>query len=131
MVSPSLLGVVPLGSVVGTVAAAASALAAILVLTAEVTSEVTLVAPPPPVAVEEAREAELSISSSGGPPSSSLPSGPKAPEESVAVTELRRPVASHANEVVEIPSDDEADTMVEPLVSPRELAVSPRELAVV
>ena len=30
---------------------------------------------------------------------------------------------SHANVVVEIPSNDEADTMAEPPVSPRELAV--------
>ncbi|XP_066354401.1 uncharacterized protein [Miscanthus floridulus] len=37
--------------------------------------------------------------------------------------ELGRPAASHANVVVEIPSDDEADTMAEPPVSPRELAV--------
>ena len=49
----------------------------------------------------------------------------------MAGTELGRPAASHANEVVEIPSDDEADTMEEPPVSPRELVVSPQELAVV
>ena len=47
----------------------------------------------------------------------------KAPEGSVAGTELGRPAASHANEVVEILSDDETDTVVDPLVSPRELVV--------
>ena len=49
----------------------------------------------------------------------------------MAEMELGRPTASHASEVVEIPSDDEANTMAEPLVSPWELAVPPRELAVV
>ena len=44
----------------------------------------------------------------------------------MAVTELGRPVASHANEVVEIPSDDEADLAVRPPVSPRELMVPSR-----
>ena len=46
-------------------------------------------------------------------------------------TELGHQAASHANVVVEIPSDDEANTVLEPPMSPRELAVSPRELAVV
>ena len=41
----------------------------------------------------------------------------------MAGTELGRPAASHASEVVELPSDDEVDTVVEPPVSPRELAV--------
>ena len=41
----------------------------------------------------------------------------------MVVTELGHPVASHVSEVVEISSDDEADTMVEPLVSPQELVV--------
>ena len=41
----------------------------------------------------------------------------------MAGTELGRSVASHANVVVEIPSDDEANTVVEPPVSPWELAV--------
>ena len=44
--------------------------------------------------------------------------------------ELGCPAASHANMVVEIPSDNEADTVAKPPVSPRELEVSPRELAV-
>ena len=38
-------------------------------------------------------------------------------------TELGHQAASHANVVVEIPSDDEADTVADPSVSPRELAV--------
>ena len=36
---------------------------------------------------------------------------------------MGHPVASHANVVVEIPSDDEADTVAEPVVSSRELVV--------
>ena len=44
-------------------------------------------------------------------------------EGSVAGMELGRPVVFHANEVVEIPSNDEADTMAELPVSPQELAV--------
>jgi len=41
----------------------------------------------------------------------------------VAETELGRQAVSHANVVVEIPSDDEADTVADPPVSLRELAV--------
>ena len=87
-------------------------------------------APPPPVVVEETREGELPISPGGVTHGLSLPSKPKAPEGSVARMELGRPAASRTNEVVEIPSDNEADTMAKPPVSPRELEVSPRELAV-
>ena len=61
----------------------------------------------------------------------SLPLELKAPEESVAVMELGRPVASHVNEVVEIPSDDEADLAARLPVSPQELIVLPRGAAVV
>ena len=120
---PSLLGVVPLGLAAGTVAAAASVLVAIPVLTAGVVSEVTLAAPPPPTAVEEERQTELPASPGGGLHGSPSWSEPKAPEESVARTESERPAAVHATEVVDIPSDDEADDMAEPPVSPRELAV--------
>ena len=49
----------------------------------------------------------------------------------MAVMELGLPVASHANEVVEISSDDEADVAAEPPVSPRERMVSPRGPTVV
>ena len=45
--------------------------------------------------------------------------------------ELGHLAVFHVDEVVDIPSDDEADTVVEPPVSPWELAVSPRELALV
>ena len=124
---PSLLGVLPPGGSTDKAAALALVLAAIPVLMAEV----TLAAPSPAVAVEETRESELPISPGGGTHGLSLPSEQKAPEESVAVTELGRLVASHANEVVEILSDDEASTVAELAVSPRELAVSPWELAVV
>ena len=43
--------------------------------------------------------------------------------------ELGRMAASRVNEVVEIPSDDEADIVAKPPVLPRELEVSLRELA--
>ena len=130
-VKPSLLGLVPPGAAADNVTAAATLLAAILVPMAGVASEVTLAAPPPPVAVEEMREGELPTSPSGGLHDLSLPLEPKALEGSVPGTELGRLAAFHANEVVEIPSDDEADIAVGMLVSPRELAVSPWELAVV
>ena len=120
---PSLLGAVPAGVAADKAVAAASVLAVIPVPMAGVASEVTLTAPPPLVAVEETREGEFPISLSGGPHGLSLPSEPKAPEGSMAGTEFRRPTASHANKVVEIPSNDEADTVAEPPVSPWELAV--------
>ena len=129
-VKPSLPGVVAPGMAADKAAVAALVLAAIPVLMAAVVSEVTLAAPPPPVVVEETREGELPTSPGGGLHDLSLSSEPKAPEGSVAGTELGRPVAFQANEVVEIPSDDEADTVAEPPVSPRELAVSPWELVV-
>ena len=98
-----------------------------------VASEVTLAALPPPATAEEERETKLPASSGGGLHGSPSWSEPKAPGESVARTESGRPAAEatvHVNEVVDIPSDDEADIVAEPLVSPRELAVSPWELAV-
>jgi len=98
---------------------------------ARVAAEVTLVAPPPPGAVEETREDEPPTSPGGGPHDPSLPSEPKAPEGSVARTEPGHAAVSHANEVVEILSDDEADAVAKPPVSLRELEVSPRELVVV
>ena len=121
--SPSLLGVVPPGSAAGTVAAAVSALVAIPVLTARVASEVTLVAPPPPATAEEERETKLPTSPGGGLHGSPSWLEPKAPGENVAGTESELLAAVHATEVVDIPSDDEADDMVEPPVSSRELAV--------
>ena len=120
---PSLPGVVPPGSVVGTAAAAALILAAIPVLTVEVASDVTLVAPPLPVAAEEERETELPASPGGGLHDSPAWSEPKALGESVARTESERSAAVLATEVVDIPSDDEADDMVEPSMSSRELAM--------
>ena len=119
----SLSGVVPPGATADNVIAAATLLVAIPVPMMEVASEVTLVAPPPPVVVEEMRGGELPTSSGGGLHDPSLSSEPKAPKGSMAETKLRCPATSHASEVVEIPSNDEADTMVEPPVLPRELAV--------
>ena len=130
-VNPSLPWVVSPGSVAGMVAVAALALEVIPVLTAEVASKVTLVAPPPPVVVEETRGGEILTSLDGGLHDPSLPSEPKAPEGSMAGTELGRPAASHESKVVEILSNNEVDTMAEPPVSPQELAVSLWELAVV
>ena len=103
-VSPSLSG-----AVAAIAMAAVSTLVVILMPTAGATLEVTLMVPPPPVAAEEERETELLASPGGGPPGSSLPPGPKAPEEGVAGTESGRPMAVHANEVVDILSDDEVD----------------------
>ena len=80
-------------------------------------------APPLSVAVEEMREGELPISSGGGTRGLSLLSEPKAPEGSAAGTELGCPVVSHANEVVEISSDDEADIAAGPPASSQELVV--------
>ena len=117
-VKPSLPGVVPPGSAVDMAAAVASVLAAIPVPTAGVGSVVTLADPHPPVAVEEAREAELPILPSGGPPGSSLLSGLKEPEESAAGTKSGCPVVVHTNEVVDILSDDKADIAAGPLMSP-------------
>ena len=127
---PLLPGVVPPGATAGDVTAAAALLAAIPVPTAGVVTEVTLAAPSLGV-VEETREDEVPVSTGGGLHDLPLPSGPKALEGSVAGTELGGPVASHANEVVEILSNDEVNTAAEPPVSPQELVVSPRELAVV
>ena len=120
---PSLTGVVPLGSATGMVVAVASALVVIPVLTVGVASEVTLMAPPPSVVAEEERETELPVSRGGGMHGSPAWSEPKALGESAAGTESERPAAVHATEVVNIPSNDEVDDMVEPLVSSRELAV--------
>ncbi|XP_066365354.1 uncharacterized protein [Miscanthus floridulus] len=117
---PSLLGVLPPRGAADKAVAAASVLAAIPVSTAKV----TLAAPSSAVAVEETRERELPISPGGGLHNLSLPSEPKALEGSMARTELGRPVAPHANVVVEILSDDEADTVAELVVSPRELVVA-------
>ena len=121
---PLLPGVVPPRAAAGDVTAVAALLATIPVPTAGVVIEVTLAAPPPGV-VEETREDEVPVSTSGGLHDLPLLLGPKALEGSVAGTELGRLVASHANEVVEIPFDDEVDTTAEPSVSPRELAVAP------
>ncbi|XP_066374858.1 uncharacterized protein [Miscanthus floridulus] len=113
----------PPGAAADNVTAAATLLAAIPVSMAGVASEVTLAAPPPSAAVEETREGELPTLPGGGLHDLSLSSELKASEGSVGGTELGRPAAFHANEVVEIPSDDEADTVAEPSVSSRELAV--------
>ena len=105
------------------VAAAVAVLAAILVLTAEVASEVTPVAPPPPATTEEERETELPASPGGGLHGSPSWSEPKVPGENVSGTESERPAVARATEVVEIPSDDGADDMVELPVSSREMVV--------
>ena len=120
---PSLLGVVLPGVAADNVIAAAMLLVVILVPMAEVASEVTLMAPRPPVVVEETRGGKLPTSSGGGLHDPSLPSEPKAPEGSMAGKELGCSAVSHASGVVEILSDDEADTMAKPPVLSWELAV--------
>ena len=121
--NPSLPGVVPPGSVAGTVAAISAALVAIPVLTAEVTSKVTLVSPPPPAVVEEVRETELPALSGGGLHGSPLWSEPKAPGGDVAGMESECPMVARATEVVDIPSDNKTDDMAELPVLSRELPV--------
>ena len=113
---PSVPGVVPLGAAADNLTATATLLAAILVPMAGVASEVTLAALPLPVVVEETREGELPISPGGGTHGLSLPSEPKAPEGSVVGMELGCLAAFHMNEVVDIPSDDEAEVVADPPV---------------
>jgi len=98
-------------------------LAVISMVTAEALLEVSLVAPPPLAVAEEERETELPASLAGGLHGSSSRSELKAPEGDTVGTELERPSVACATEVVEIPSDDEADDMVEQPVPSRELAV--------
>ena len=119
---PSLLGVVPPGSATDKAVAAASVLAAIPVPMETVVSEVTLAASPPPVVVEEARDTELPALPGGGSRGSPLTSEPKAQGEDVAGLGSGRPAVAQANEVVEIPSDDEADVTTERLVPLRQPA---------
>ena len=52
-----------------------------------------------------------------------MPPGLKEPKESAVRTESGRPVVVHTTEVVDIPSDDEADDLVELPVSSWELEV--------
>jgi len=92
-------------------------------VTAKVTSEVTLAAPPPPAAVEEEKETEPPASPGGGLHSSPSQSELKTPRRDATGTESERPLAAHAMDVVEIPSNDEADDAVELPVPSRELAV--------
>ena len=96
---------VPSGSAVEEAAAVALVLVAIPVPMA---LEVTLTA--------EASETELPALSGKGLRGSPLPSEPKAPREDVAGPRSRRPVVAQVDEVVEIPSDDEADVPAEPSV---------------
>ena len=119
----------PPGAAADKAAAPAVMLATIPVPMVGVVSEVTLVAPPPPVMVEETRESKLPISPSGGTHGLTLSSEPKAPEGRATGTKLGCLAAFHVDEVVEIPSDDEANVVAESSVSLWELAVSPRELA--
>ena len=109
--------------VAGTVAVAVSALAAIPVLTVEVTSEVTLADPPPPAAAKEEGETKLLALPGEGWHGSPSWSELKAPEGDVVGTESELLAAARATEVVDIPSDDEADDMVELPVSSWELVV--------
>ena len=78
--------------------------------------------------VEEERETELPTSLGGGLHGSPSWSELEAPGENAAGTESECPAAVHATEVVDIPSDDEVNDMVELPVSSRELAVVQSEV---
>ena len=108
--NPSLLGVVLPRLVASTVIAAA------MVLTAKASPEVSLVVLPPPATAEEEREAELPASPGEGPHGSPSRSELEVPEGDEAGTESERLPVACETEVVEIPSDDEADDEVEPPV---------------
>ncbi|XP_066323431.1 uncharacterized protein [Miscanthus floridulus] len=127
-VNPSLPRVVPPRSVAGTVVAAVVALAAIPVLMTEVASEVTLVAPPPLAKAEEERETEPPALPGGRLHGSPSRSELKALGGDTTRMESERPAMARATEVVEIPSDNKADDMVELPVSSRELAVVQSEV---
>ena len=86
----------------------ASVLAAIPVSMAVVASEVTLVV--------EARETELPALPGRESRGSPLSSEPKAPREDVARPGSGCPAVAQVDEVVEIPSDDEADVPAKPSV---------------
>ena len=120
--SSSLPGVVLPGSITSTVAAAVMVLAAILEVMAEASPVVSLAAPPPPIVAEEEKEIEAPASLGGGLHGSPLRSKPKAPGGDMAGTELERPSVAREAEVGEIPSDDEADDVVELPAPSRELA---------
>ncbi|XP_066320649.1 uncharacterized protein [Miscanthus floridulus] len=66
---------------------------------------------------------ELPTVPGGGLHAPSLPSEPKSQKGSMAGTELGHQAASHGNVVVEILSDNKTDTVADPPVSLRELAV--------
>ena len=115
--NPSLPGVVLPRSVASTTTAAVTVLAMV-----EVASEVTLAAPPPPVVAEEEREIELPASPGGGLHGSPSRSALKVPGDVAGLEPEHLPMARE-DKVVEIPSDDEADEVVELPASSRELAV--------
>jgi len=121
--NPSLLGVVLTGLDAGIAAAATTVLAAIPVVMAEALPVVSLMAPPPPVVAKEEKETETPATPGGGRHGSPSWSELKALGGDAAERELERPSAAHATEVVEIPSDDKADVVVELPVPSWELAV--------
>ena len=88
-------------------------LVVILVVMAEALSEVSLAAPPPPATVEEERETVLPTVPGEGLHGSPSQSELKVLEGDSARTESEHPSVAHETEVVEIPSDDETDDVVE------------------
>jgi len=119
-VRPSPLGVVPSQPVASTTA---MEVMVVISVAAEAASEVTLMAPPPPAVVEEEREIELPASPGGGLHGSPSQSKLEVSGGRCSWAELEHLPMAHKTEVVEIPSDDEADDEVEPSVLSRELAV--------
>ena len=112
MVGLFLQGVAPLGSVTSMAAAAATVLAVIPVVMAEAASKVTLAAPPLSAAAEEERETGLPALPGDGPHGSPSWSEPKV-LRGVVGPEPECLSVARETKVVEIPSLDEADDVVE------------------
>ena len=112
-VGPSLPRAVPPGPIASTAAAAATVLAAIPVVMAEAALEVPLAAPAPPAVAKEERETELHASLGRGLRGSPSGSALEVPGGGMSGMELEHLSVARETEVVEIPSDDEADDVVE------------------
>ena len=110
---PSLPGAASIGSVASTAAAVVTVLAAIPVVMVDATSEVTLVAPAPLATVEEERETGLPASPGGGLRGSPSRLALEVPGGDAAGMEPELLSMARETEVVEIPSNDETDDVVE------------------
>ena len=113
MAGPSLPWGALLGSVASTAVAMAMVLVVILVVMAEAALEVSLAALPPPAAAKEERETRLPASPGMGLHGSPSRSKLEVPGGDAARTKPERLSVARETEVVEIPSDDEANDVVE------------------